>query len=245
MFNLISFILVIFPLIIIHEFGHFFVGKLLGAKPAKFAIGFGKILYKREHNGVEYSLRLLPIGGFVEFSTTQFPKLEKNKEYLDSWKWIFISLAGPLFNFLFTLIIVFLVLFLFREEQFLSSLIKSFELLSALFFVYFNGVWELITGAGGIDSLSGPVGIAKVSGEAVAGGFFSYLKSLAFLSFALGFMNLIPLTILDGGRALISLYETVFRTNINEKMFHYSSILSISLLIFLLLFSTYKDIFIR
>jgi regulator of sigma E protease len=51
MFKLLSFILVVFPLIIIHEYGHLIVGKILGAKPIKFAIGFGKPLFSKKVGG--------------------------------------------------------------------------------------------------------------------------------------------------------------------------------------------------
>ena len=54
-------------LIFIHELGHFVVARLCGVKILEFAIGMGpKILsHKSKKSGIRYSLRLLPIGGFV------------------------------------------------------------------------------------------------------------------------------------------------------------------------------------
>ncbi|MBQ9982407.1 MAG: site-2 protease family protein [Oscillospiraceae bacterium] len=51
-------------LVAVHEFGHFAVAKLSGIKVNKFAIGMGPILFKHTKGETEYSLRLLPIGGF-------------------------------------------------------------------------------------------------------------------------------------------------------------------------------------
>ncbi len=57
--------LVVFGVLVaVHEFGHFAVAKLSGIKVNKFAIGMGPILFKHTRGETEYSLRLLPIGGF-------------------------------------------------------------------------------------------------------------------------------------------------------------------------------------
>ncbi|MBR2913207.1 MAG: RIP metalloprotease RseP [Oscillospiraceae bacterium] len=57
--------LLVFGVIIaIHEFGHFAVAKLCGIKVNKFAIGMGPVIFKKQGKETEYSLRLLPVGGF-------------------------------------------------------------------------------------------------------------------------------------------------------------------------------------
>ena len=57
--------IIIFGIIIfIHEFGHFFTAKLCNVKVNKFAIGMGPRILKKQIGETEYSLRLLPIGGF-------------------------------------------------------------------------------------------------------------------------------------------------------------------------------------
>lgn len=107
---LISFIIVLFPVIIIHELGHLIVGYLLKAKPTEFAIGIGKNLFSFHFKNINFKLNLLPIGGYVKFDTIQFD-LErevdenKNKEKLSATRWIPIAFAGPAANFLFSLCI--------------------------------------------------------------------------------------------------------------------------------------------
>ena len=52
-------------IILIHEFGHFLLAKKNGVTVHEFSIGMGPKIYSREKNGTEYSLRILPIGGYV------------------------------------------------------------------------------------------------------------------------------------------------------------------------------------
>lgn len=58
--------LFVFVLIIaIHEFGHFAVAKAVGIRVNEYAIGMGPLIYKKETEETQYSLRALPIGGYV------------------------------------------------------------------------------------------------------------------------------------------------------------------------------------
>ena len=52
--------------IFVHEFGHFWVARKLGMKVEEFAIGFGPKIYSWKRDGIEYSLRWIPAGGFVK-----------------------------------------------------------------------------------------------------------------------------------------------------------------------------------
>ncbi len=90
----------------IHEFGHFWVARRLGMKVEEFAIGFGPKIYSWKRDGIEYSLRWIPAGGFVklpqmvtsealEGGTTEAvppaPPLHK----------ILVAFAGPFMNVVF------------------------------------------------------------------------------------------------------------------------------------------------
>lgn len=54
--------------ITLHEFGHFYVAKKCGVAVPVFSIGFGPKLFKWSRGGTEYSVRLLPLGGFVQMA---------------------------------------------------------------------------------------------------------------------------------------------------------------------------------
>ena len=63
-------LLVFSAVIAIHEFGHFTVAKLCGIQVNEFSIGMGPVLWKKNHKGTQYSLRALPVGGFVALEGT-------------------------------------------------------------------------------------------------------------------------------------------------------------------------------
>ena len=58
-------ILVFSVLIFVHELGHYLAARAAGIKINEFAIGMGPVLFAKEHKGIRYALRLLPIGGFL------------------------------------------------------------------------------------------------------------------------------------------------------------------------------------
>lgn len=64
-FQVIVAILVFGLLIFVHELGHFTVGKLSGMRVNEFALGMGPVLWSRTRGETKYSLRALPIGGYV------------------------------------------------------------------------------------------------------------------------------------------------------------------------------------
>lgn len=68
MISLFTFILVLSLLIIVHEFGHFIAAKRIGVKVEQFSLGFGMKLLKININGTEYSIGLIPLGGFVKLA---------------------------------------------------------------------------------------------------------------------------------------------------------------------------------
>ena len=70
MVTLILFILILGIIIMIHEFGHFLFAKLFGVYVYEYSIGMGKRLFSRKskNNETEYSIRMVPIGGFVRLA---------------------------------------------------------------------------------------------------------------------------------------------------------------------------------
>ena len=64
MVKIILAIFILGVIVALHEFGHFIVAKLCGIRVNQFAIGMGPAILKKQWGETEYSLRLLPIGGF-------------------------------------------------------------------------------------------------------------------------------------------------------------------------------------
>ena len=72
----IFFVVMLLVLIIPHEWGHMIVAKLCGVRVFEFSVGMGPLLFKWEKGGTQYSIRLLPLGGFC--------RLEGEEEAVDS-----------------------------------------------------------------------------------------------------------------------------------------------------------------
>ena len=115
MHSILSFILTISLVVIVHEFGHFVVAKIFKVGVEKFSVGFGRVLYKKQIGLTEFSLRVIPLGGFVKFYETSRFKGVKLFENISLAKKSLIVLAGPFINFIFAFI---LLLFLNQGEQF-------------------------------------------------------------------------------------------------------------------------------
>lgn len=66
--TLVSFVVVLSVVVFIHEFGHFWVGRLCGVGVTAFSIGFGKELFGRtDRHGTRWKLSAIPLGGYVKF----------------------------------------------------------------------------------------------------------------------------------------------------------------------------------
>lgn len=110
--NIIAAILVFGLIIFIHELGHFYFAKKAGVTIHEFAIGMGPAIFKKEKNGTLYSIRLLPVGGFVAMEGEDEESNDPNSFGKKTIKERFLSIfAGPMANII--LCIVLLIPFFF------------------------------------------------------------------------------------------------------------------------------------
>lgn len=91
-------------------------------------------------------------------------------------------------------------------------------------------------------SLSGPVGIAQISGEAYRAGFADLITLVAFISLQLGIFNLLPIPMLDGGMILMLLVEGAMQKDLSIQFKERIVQAGIFLLLLLAVFVTYNDI---
>jgi regulator of sigma E protease len=115
-YSVFGFLLAIAILVAVHEFGHFWVARMLGVKVLKFSIGFGKSLFTwtRKNDPTEYSIGLIPLGGYVKMlDEREGDVLESEKHQAFNQKSLSVRsavvFAGPLFNFLFAIFAIWLV----------------------------------------------------------------------------------------------------------------------------------------
>ena len=112
--TLIYFLLILTLIVTIHELGHFIFAKKAGIYCYEFSIGMGPRIFKfkRKNDETTYSIRLLPIGGFVQMAgeSVDMDKDIPRERNMQSKTWLqrFLTIiAGVLFNFILALIILF------------------------------------------------------------------------------------------------------------------------------------------
>jgi regulator of sigma E protease len=91
-------------MILIHEFGHYAVAKLLGVRVEQFAIGFGKRLVGFRKGETDYRINILPLGGYVKMSgeNPMDARTGDPGEFMSHSRWhrFLIAIAGPSMNIL-------------------------------------------------------------------------------------------------------------------------------------------------
>ena len=75
--TLLAALFVFSAVIAIHEFGHFAVAKLCGIRVNEFSIGMGPALWKTVRKGTQYTLRALPVGGYVALEGEESPESQQ------------------------------------------------------------------------------------------------------------------------------------------------------------------------
>lgn len=100
-------LIIIAVLILVHEWGHFITARRIGIPVHEFSLGFGYRLFSIKKNGVEYSIRLIPLGGYVKMAGEEPGDMENpdgfnNRTPLEK---IRVAFAGPFMNFVAALFI--------------------------------------------------------------------------------------------------------------------------------------------
>ena len=126
-----AFIICLSVIVFVHEFGHYFVGKVCGIHAEVFSVGFGPVLFSiNDKDGTKWQIAALPLGGYVKFLGDKSPvgnpninvqegqefNYNKKNVYKRSsmhgaplWARFSTVAAGPAFNFLFSGFIFFLI----------------------------------------------------------------------------------------------------------------------------------------
>jgi len=118
------------------------------------------------------------------------------------------------------------------------AFVKFVSLMVQMFLVVVN----LFTGKLGLSSMSGPVGIFNVVGESAQAGFINLVYLVGFISLNVGFMNLLPIPALDGGRILFLIIEKIKGSKVDVKVENTIHTVGFVLLMILMLVITFNDI---
>jgi regulator of sigma E protease len=102
--------------------------------------------------------------------------------------------------------------------------------------------WRMLFGQVSIKNLSGPLSIAEYAGDSAALGLGSFLNFLVIVSLALGFMNLLPIPILDGGQIVFQAIEWLKGSPLSERVQTISQQLGVALLVVLMGVALFNDL---
>ena len=123
--TVLAFVLCLSVIVFVHEFGHYFIGKISGIHAEVFSIGFGPVIISAyDKRGTKWQLAAFPLGGYVKFlgdknpASSPDPEIDKRDEQnslrksmhgAPLWARFITVAAGPLFNFIFSGLIFFLI----------------------------------------------------------------------------------------------------------------------------------------
>ena len=247
-------LLILGLIITLHEFGHFATAKYFKMPVSEFSIGMGPIIYSKKVEDTKYSLRAIPIGGFVsiegmmqidkndkDYAHLSEDEIEKyNKEGFIShpkYEQLIVLLAGVFMNFI-TAFVAYLI----------YSLIVGYGFIGAMngfingFIGTFKSLELLITGKVAANNLVGPVGLPSIfKSQIETNGFLVLFQLFAILSINIGILNLIPIRAVDGGRVVFVLLEAV-GIKLNKKVEETIHTIGFILIMLLMIYVFYNDI---
>lgn len=195
-------ILLIGLFIFIHELGHFLAARLSGIPIEKFSIGFGPSLISKKVGDTEYSISLIPLGGYVA------PRIKEVEElYNIPWgRRMFFALGGPMMNL--------------AAAVFGLMLLSLLSGTTSLHSIFIDPIVETGKGVSQLvsliptlfeehQSLSGIVGIVSQGGSYIGFSLPHMLQFSVMLNINLAVFNLLPLPPLDGGNIVLYLLEKI------------------------------------
>jgi regulator of sigma E protease len=103
-------------------------------------------------------------------------------------------------------------------------------------------VWRMVLGQVSLKNLSGPLSIAEFAGDSATDGVASFLGFLVLISLSLGFLNLLPIPILDGGQIVFQLVEWLKGSPVSDRAQAFGQQVGIALLLLLMGVALYNDI---
>ena len=356
LFSVIAFLLVIGPLIFIHEYGHYYAGRVFGVKAETFSIGFGREIFGwTDKRGTRWKVGWLPLGGYVKFAGDMNPASTPSDEWLALppaeraqtfqaaalWKRFIIVAAGPAVNFLFA-ILVYIALFasygqprtppvaaqimpnsaaaqagfqagdrvlsidgqrIERFEDMITYIairpeqpmrfeldragtpvtltvtpraemqrdrfgnearigriglrpggmevvdLPAHEVVGAAFVqtglvvrTMVVTLGQVISGQRSLEEMGGPLKIAQYSGQQASLGWLDFVQFMVLISINLGFINLLPIPLLDGGHLLFYAIEGVRRKPLRPAAQEWAFRTGLAVLLALMIFVTFNDL---
>jgi regulator of sigma E protease len=214
-------------IIIIHEAGHYIACRFLNTEVDEFSIFIGpKIITLFYYKETEFTLRWIPIGGFIKI---------KNPDKGKPLERIIVSSAGPFANWFIGFLVI-MLLGIFSNNGLIDSILFPLDVFIKVLNTFIPSLGDIA------NNIQGPIGIAVTAGEFTKQGIVQTLAFFSVLNYSICLINLIPIPILDGFQILLSIVELITRKKANEKVLFVMHLIGASAVFTLILFSFYNDI---
>ena len=105
-----------------------------------------------------------------------------------------------------------------------------------------DGLFQIVTGRRGTEDVGGPIKIAQIAGQQAALGALPFVQLLALFSINLGFINLLPVPMLDGGHLFFYAVEAVRRRPLSARALDWAFRGGLAVILALVVFTTFNDL---
>lgn len=123
-----------------------------------------------------------------------------------------------------------------------EALVRAAEHTWSLMGLTVKTLWKMVKGEISLESLSGPITIARLAGESASYGLETFVSFVAYLSISLGVLNLLPIPVLDGGHLMFYLVEWLKGSPVPERVQHVSNTIGLGLLMMFMGLALYNDV---
>jgi regulator of sigma E protease len=103
-------------------------------------------------------------------------------------------------------------------------------------------LWQILSGRRSVKDLGGPLKMAQIAGQQASLGPFEFIQLIALFSINLGFINLLPVPMLDGGHLVFYAAEAVRRRPVSFRAQDWAFRGGLALILALLIFTTVNDL---
>ena len=124
----------------------------------------------------------------------------------------------------------------------LDALYYAIDDVSSIISTTYHALLQMVSGARSLDELRGTITIADHSGTTLTQGLFSFIFFIAMISINIGFVNLLPIPLLDGGHILFAFYELIIGKPPSEEVLSVVHKIGMAIIIFMFVISTSNDI---
>ena len=223
-------------LVFIHEGAHFLMAKRSGVKVLDFSIGFGKQLWSKQTEETKYSVRMIPLGGYVRMlGEEEAVDDERAFNNVSVWKRLSIVFAGPIINIVFGLLLFWILASIYNKNLYHGLIVTKRYIV-----MLFQGIASLFTGGMKEAGFVGPVGISSMIVQTSK--LFDFFYLLSVISISLGVTNLLPIPGLDGGKILLLIIEIIRKKKVSEDLELKLTAFGMILLLTIAMFVTFNDI---